>query len=65
MHLILTNSRNGSKSSEVLGYPCEEAMIQSRISKIDFDFYTYGNGRFDRLRKNIEDADFNRRLEHV
>lgn len=41
------------------------AMIQSKISKIDFDFYTYGNGRFDRLRKNAGDKDFTKWLKSV
>ncbi len=41
------------------------AMIQSRISKIDFDFYTYGNGRFDRMRRNAKDKDFDKWLEYV
>jgi len=39
------------------------AMIQSKISKIDFDFYFYGNGRFDRMRQNIHDPDFHKWLE--
>jgi len=34
------------------------AMIQSRISTLDFDFYAYGNGRFDRLRKNAGSPDY-------
>jgi len=41
------------------------AMIQSKISKIDFDFYTYGNGRFDRLRRNASDKDFKKWLKGV
>jgi len=41
------------------------AMIQTKISKIDFDFYGYGNGRFDRLRKNISDKDYGKWLENV
>lgn len=41
------------------------AMIQSKISKIDFDFYTYGNGRFDRLRRNTRDRDFEKWIAEV
>jgi thiamine kinase-like enzyme len=41
------------------------AMIQSRISKIDFDFLSYGNNRFDRMRRNIRDPDFERWLKDV
>jgi thiamine kinase-like enzyme len=41
------------------------AMIQSRISKIKFDFYVYGNRRFDRMRQNMEDPDFNKWLKKV
>lgn len=41
------------------------AMIQTKISQIDFDFYTYGNGRFDRLRKNAHDKDIKKWLEDV
>jgi thiamine kinase-like enzyme len=41
------------------------AMIQSKISKIDFDFYVYGNRRFDRLRRNAKDKDFVKWLEGV
>ncbi len=40
-------------------------MIQSKIFKIDFDFYTYGNGRFDRMRRNAKDKDFDKWLEYV
>lgn len=41
------------------------AMIQSRISKIPFDFYSYANNRFDRLRKNAEDKDYRKWLDRV
>ncbi len=34
------------------------AMIQSCISTLDFDFYSYGNGRFERLRKNAGNPDY-------
>jgi len=34
------------------------AMIQSRVSGIDFDFLKYGSDRFDRLRKNAGDPDY-------
>jgi len=38
---------------------CQWAMIQDRISKIDFDFYTYGLGRYSRFRDNYYHRDFN------
>jgi thiamine kinase-like enzyme len=41
------------------------AMIQLRVSKIDFDFLSYGNNRFDRMRRNIRDPDFEIWLEEV
>jgi thiamine kinase-like enzyme len=41
------------------------AMIQTKISKIDFDFYTYGNNRFDRMRRNIRNPAFERWLGEV
>ncbi len=41
------------------------AMIQSKISKIGFDFIEYGNARFDRLRRNVNDNDFKKWLEGV
>ncbi|KPJ88860.1 MAG: hypothetical protein AMS17_03955 [Spirochaetes bacterium DG_61] len=41
------------------------AMIQYRISNIDFDFYAYGNGRFQRLRRNASDRDFSKWLECI
>jgi len=41
------------------------AMIQSRVSKIDFDFYTYGNRRFDRLRRNAKNYDYSRWIDGV
>ncbi len=41
------------------------AMIQSKISKIDFDFYAYGSARFERLRKNANDKDFEKWVETV
>jgi thiamine kinase-like enzyme len=41
------------------------AMIQDKISKIDFDFYTYGLGRYARFRQNYYDRDFNTWLEGV
>ena len=41
------------------------AMIQSKISKIPFDFYAYGNNRFDRMRRNIRNPNFQRWLGEV
>jgi thiamine kinase-like enzyme len=41
------------------------AMIQSRVSKIDFDFYVYGNRRFERLRNNARDDDYQAWLKGV
>jgi len=41
------------------------AMIQSKVSRIDFDFYTYGNNRFERLRNNAKDKDFNKWMDSV
>ena len=41
------------------------AMIQYRVSKIDFDFYVYGNRRFERLRKNAKDDDYQTWLKGV
>jgi len=41
------------------------AMIQSRISMLDFDFYAYGNGRFNRLRKNAGNPDYRKWLDAV
>jgi len=41
------------------------AMIQDRISKIDFDFYTYGLGRYARFRQNYYDRDFEKWLADV
>jgi thiamine kinase-like enzyme len=41
------------------------AMIQHKVSKIDFDFYTYANNRFERLRKNARDNDYEKWLEQV
>ncbi len=41
------------------------AMIQSKVSRIDFDFYTYGNNRFERLRNNAKDKDFNKWIDSV
>ena len=34
------------------------AMIQARISSIDFDYYNYGLNRFNRMRKNIHSATY-------
>ncbi len=34
------------------------AFIQERVSKLDFDFRTYGNGRLDRLRGNAADSEY-------
>jgi thiamine kinase-like enzyme len=34
------------------------AFIQERVSKIDFDYRTYGNGRVDRLRANAADPEY-------
>jgi thiamine kinase-like enzyme len=34
------------------------AFIQERVSKLDFDFRTYGNGRLDRLRGNAADPEY-------
>jgi thiamine kinase-like enzyme len=44
---------------------CQWAMIQDRISKIDFDFYTYGLGRYGRFRENYYHRDFNKWIEGV
>ncbi len=44
---------------------CQWAMIQDRLSKIDFDFYTYGIGRYGRFRENYYNWDFNKWLEGV
>jgi thiamine kinase-like enzyme len=44
---------------------CQWAMIQDRLSKIDFDFYTYGLGRYSRFRDNYYNRDFNSWLEAV
>ncbi len=44
---------------------CQWAMIQDRLSKIDFDFYTYGLGRYSRFRDNYYNRDFNTWLEAV
>ena len=44
---------------------CQWAMIQDRISKIDFDFYTYGLGRYSRFRDNYYNRDFSSWLEGV
>jgi thiamine kinase-like enzyme len=41
------------------------AMIQSKISKIDFDFFQYGTARFNRLRKNACDSDYRNWIEAV
>jgi thiamine kinase-like enzyme len=41
------------------------AMIQDRISKIDFDFYSYGLSRYSRFRDNYYNRDFNSWLEAV
>ncbi|UCF93771.1 MAG: phosphotransferase [Desulfobacterales bacterium] len=41
------------------------AMIQDRISKIDFDFYTYGLGRYARFRANYYHREFKTWLEGV
>ena len=41
------------------------AMIQSKISTIEFDYYTYGNDRFDRLRKNVNNKRFEESLLKV
>ena len=44
---------------------CQWAMIQDRISKIDFDFFTYGLGRYSRFRDNYYNRDFGSWLEAV
>jgi thiamine kinase-like enzyme len=44
---------------------CQWAMIQDKISKIDFDFYTYGLGRYSRFRDNCYSRDFNSWIEAV
>lgn len=44
---------------------CQWAMIQDKKSKIDFDFYTYGLGRYSRFRDNYYNRDFNSWLEGV
>jgi thiamine kinase-like enzyme len=41
------------------------ATIQWKVSKIPFDFYAYANNRFDRLRGNAGDKDFNTWLDRV
>ncbi len=41
------------------------AMIQSKVSKIDFDFYSYGSRRFQRLRRNALDSDYQTWLKGV
>jgi len=41
------------------------AFIQERVSKLDFDFRTYGNGRLDRLRANAGDPEYPTWLAHV
>jgi thiamine kinase-like enzyme len=41
------------------------AMIQDRLSKLDFDFYTYGLSRYSRLRDNYYNRDFSSWLEGV
>jgi len=41
------------------------AMIQSKISRIDFDFYSYGLGRYARFRHNCYDRDFEKWIEGV
>ncbi len=41
------------------------AMIQSRISTLEFDFYAYGNGRFERLRINAGNPDYRKWLGGV
>lgn len=44
---------------------CQWAMIQDRLSKIDFDFYTYGLGRYGRFRENYYNRDFNKWIDGV
>jgi len=41
------------------------AMIQSKISSIDFDYFKYGNGRFNRLRSNVESQQFEKSLSEI
>jgi thiamine kinase-like enzyme len=41
------------------------AMIQHRISNINFDFHAYGTARFDRLRRNAGDPDFEKWIRGV
>ena len=41
------------------------AMIQSKISRIDFDFYAWGNERFERSRRSARDKDFKKWLDGV
>jgi thiamine kinase-like enzyme len=41
------------------------AMIQHKISKIDFNFYAYGKGRFERLRGNAKDSNFETWLQEI
>ncbi len=41
------------------------AMIQSRISKIDFDYCAWGNERFERSRRGTRDKDFKKWLDGV
>jgi len=44
---------------------CQWAMIQDRLSKIDFDFYTYGLGRYSRFRDNYYNRDFTSWIDAV
>ena len=41
------------------------AMIQSKISTINFDYFNYGNKRFERLRNNIKDKRFEESLLEI
>jgi thiamine kinase-like enzyme len=41
------------------------AMIQYKVSKIPFDFYTYAQNRFERLRRNVRDRDFHTWLSQL
>lgn len=41
------------------------AMIQSKVSRINFDFYTYGSNRFERLRSNVKNKDYQKWLDSV
>ena len=41
------------------------AFIQEQVSKLDFDYHSYGNARLDRLRDNAADPDYSRWIATV